>query len=378
MLLAGLLALVGCGSSAPDPNDTSGFADAANASVTTVLADLEDYWTVTQPAIGGPAFAPPSGGYHPVDASAGGAGALCVTSPAQITGNAFYCPDQDGLVWDTSALVPVLWGRGGAGAVAAAFAHEYGHAVQARIGPTPAQRSADAVRYPTLLVEAQADCYAGAFLAWLRDGGSTRERLDAADLLPSLQVLLDFRDPPGMVAVDPAAHGRGVDRLEFVLRGWGSGAAVCLAMTTADLPLDRPTETGEQPRYADPGQAMADATPSLRRLAAGWPGGSGGPGDPPPAAPADLDTARPYGHFAAATAAALATGRAVTGTGIGAACFAGVWTATVVAQPTAGGLGAWAGDPDEALDLVRHRPDATADQLVAFADGWRRGPAACR
>lgn len=378
MLLAGLLALTGCGPAAPDPSGSPGFADAANAAVTTVLADLEDYWTATQPIIGGPAFVPPAGGYHPVDAAAGGAGALCVTSPAQITGNAFYCPDQDGLVWDTSALVPVLWSRGGAGAVAAAFAHEYGHAVQARVGPTPAQRSTDPVRYPTLLVEAQADCYAGAFLAWLRDGGSTRERMDTADLLPSLQVVLDFRDPAGMVAVDPAAHGRGVDRLEFVLRGWGSGAAACRALTTTDLPLDRRTENGGRPRYADPAGAVADAAPSLRRLVTGWPDGSGTMGDPPSPDPADLDAARPFGQFAAAAAAALATGHAVTGSDIGAACFAGAWTAAVTSAPTTGGLGAWAGDPDEALDLVRSRPGATTDQLVAFAAGWQRGPDGCR
>ena len=55
-------------------------------------------------------------------------------------------------------------------ALAASFAHEFGHAVQAQVGPTPADRRHDPDRYPSILIEAQADCDAGAFLAWAAAG----------------------------------------------------------------------------------------------------------------------------------------------------------------------------------------------------------------
>lgn len=373
MVLSAVLALVtGCGPAAP----TVSAAGRADSAVTTVLADLEDFWSAAQPALGGPPFVAPSGGYHAIDSSSPGPGALCVSRPSRITGNAFYCPDEDGLVWDSAALVPVLYGRGGTGAVAAVFAHEYGHVIQARIGPTPAQRSADPVTYPTLLAETQADCYAGAFLAWVRDGRSTREQLTSDDLLPAVQLLLDFRDPPGMVATDPAAHGRGVDRAAFLLRGLRDGATACRALTTADLPLDRRTDNDSQPRFADRSAVLADAAPSVATVVAR--GTSATVAVTPAPDPADLDAAAPYGQFAEATAAALAAGRDATGTATGAACLAGVWTAAVTASPTGGGLGARAVDPDEALDLVRYRPGATFDQLAAFVDGWTGGRAGCR
>ena len=42
-----------------------------------------------------------------------------------------------------------------------------------------------------------------------------------------------------------------------------------------------------------------------------------------------------------------------------------------------GGLGAWAGDADEALDLIRNRPGATFADVAAYVDGFHRGWAAC-
>ena len=99
-----------------------------------------------------------------MDSTADTGTALCISDPAQIAGNAFYCPQDDGIVFDSSALVPVLLAGYGSAALAGAFAHEFGHAVQAQIGPTPADRRTEPDRYPSILIEAQADCDAGAFL----------------------------------------------------------------------------------------------------------------------------------------------------------------------------------------------------------------------
>ena len=49
---------------------------------------------------------------------------------------------------------------GAAGAVVV-LAHEVGHAVQHRLGVDQARTGAIPARYPTILLEAMADCYAG-------------------------------------------------------------------------------------------------------------------------------------------------------------------------------------------------------------------------
>ena len=145
--------------------------------VAAVLADLQDFWTGELSA--GDGFVPPTGGYISMDsAPPEGSGlrssALCITDPAQIAGNAYYCPQGDGIVFDSSALVPVLLDHYGSAGLAASFAHEFGHAIQARIGPTAADRVQDPDRYPSILVEAQADCDAGAFLGWASTGSGSR------------------------------------------------------------------------------------------------------------------------------------------------------------------------------------------------------------
>ncbi len=125
---------------AAQPPDASLLTSSADADrmVAAVLADLQDFWSAQLSADGGQGFRPPLGGYVSMDSSAPSGSALCVTDPSQITGNAFYCPQGDGIVFDSSALVPVLLGSYGTAGLAAAFAHEFGHAVQAQVGPDPA------------------------------------------------------------------------------------------------------------------------------------------------------------------------------------------------------------------------------------------------
>ena len=93
--------------------------------------------------------------------------------------------------------------------------------------------------------------------------------------------------------------------------------------------------------------------------------------------PADLDRAGSLGQFAAGAAVALATGRALSGSPVGAACFTGAWTASVFGSVPAGDLGSWSTDADEGLDLIRSRPGAGFDELAAYSDGFHGGRAAC-
>ncbi|WP_395726728.1 neutral zinc metallopeptidase [Nakamurella sp.] len=370
----------GTAAAAGDPLDPFTSSADGDRVVSAVLADLSDYWTATIDAAGGTALRSPTGGFVSMDSAApagssgsSGGGALCIADPAQIAGNAFYCPAQDGIVFDSAALVPVLLGSYGSGGLAASFAHEFGHAVQAQVGPTPADRRADPDRYPALLIEAQADCAAGAFLAAASAGTTARVHLPVASLTRAVAPLLDFRDRATVAPGDPTAHGLALDRLNSVLHGFRAGGLACWAMTTADLSptLGRAgvlTDPPVTPRYGTTAAALDAAAASVSAFA----------GTPPAAPdPTDVERAVTIGQFAAGAAVARATGRAAADDDVAAACFTGAWTASVFGSAPAGSLGSWAGDADEALDLVRSRPGASFAELAAYADGFHGGRAAC-
>ncbi len=377
--------------------------------VAAVLSDLNSFWAATLPSALGRKFVPLTGGYVSVDSAgpptpAVPLRALCVTKPAQIAGNAYYCPDGDGIVYDSAALVPVLLGHYGVGGLATAFAHEFGHAIQAQVGPSTAQRDATDTQYPSIVIEAQGDCYAGAFLAWVTSGAAPHLHLPSSSLARAIAPLLDFRDPVSVGRDDPTAHGLAVDRASSVLTGLRSGARGCHAITRSTLTstLGRP---GVAPlrsaRFPTSEALLAAARTSVDSYAAGWlptgsgPAGSGQPGSAPPGSapagsapagsapadapvPSDLAVAARYGQFATAAGVALAVGRRLTGSPAGAACFTGGWTAAVFGHAPAGALGSASSDADEALDLISHRPDAGFDELSGFIDGFHGGKSACQ
>jgi predicted metalloprotease len=366
-----------------------------NAAVAAIIDDLDSYWAQMVPQIAGTSFVPLRGGVIAIDSAApapsgaipNGTVAPCVNAPEAISGNAFYCPDDDGIVFDSSALVPVLLGHYGSAGLVAAFAHEFGHAIQARIGPTAKDRAASPASFPSLLIEGQGDCYAGAFLAWVVAGHAASIHLSDDAMLAAIGPLVDFRDPVTVAADDSTAHGWGLDRLNSILVGYRDGAPACHAMTVASqhaiqgtvgIPAG-PDASMTTPRYPSTAAALAAARVSVSAFA-------GAPATVTPD-PADLAAAAPYGQFADATALALAVGRERAGAdpaivtdaqiAVSAACFAGSWAASVYGHAPGGALGAWPGDADEGLDLVRSRPGATFADAAGYADGFRSGAASC-
>src|SRR5262249_37538542 len=141
------------------------------------------------------------------------------------------CPTDDVVAWDRSALLPVLRDHFGEAAVMLVLAHEMGHAVQRRAGLTLAEQRAQPDKYPTILIEAQADCYAGTVVGWVEDGKAehlqvAKDRLDSA-----LRPLITFRDPIGTEQTDRGAHGDAFDRVSAFQDGYDSGAKLCAGMS---------------------------------------------------------------------------------------------------------------------------------------------------
>ena len=103
-----------------------------------------------------------------------------------------------------------------AGDFAAAFvlAHEFGHAMQARL---PQKER------PGILNELQADCFAGAWSRYVQDEGY----LAQGDLDEATLAVFSARDLPGTKFTDPAAHGSGFERTRAFTDGYSDGADAC-------------------------------------------------------------------------------------------------------------------------------------------------------
>jgi predicted metalloprotease len=97
------------------------------------------------------------------------------------------------------------------------MAHELGHAIQAR---------AD-VRGATILLELQADCFAGAWTADVEAGNAEHFTVDLADLEASIAGFLELRDGIGVDPLDDRAHGTAFDRIGAFQDGYENGATRC-------------------------------------------------------------------------------------------------------------------------------------------------------
>jgi predicted metalloprotease len=198
----------------------------------TVITDVKQYWADTFPSAFDDQWEDLEGGYYSVDTADDDAKAPpCARRASDVEGNAFYCPTEDVIAWDRAALLPVLKEKFGEAAVMFVLAHEMGHAVQRRTGLSLAEQRSNPEKYPTILIEAQADCYAGAFVRWVADGNAghltiSKDRLDTA-----MEALVMFRDPVGTEQSDEDAHGDAFDRVSAFQDGYDKGVDLCKNMS---------------------------------------------------------------------------------------------------------------------------------------------------
>ena len=178
--------------------------------------DIQKFWTEEMPQAFKEKYSPVSALYS-IDPD-GSAAAPCTDDAADIRGNAFYCPGQDIVAWDRKVLFPELKQRFGDFLVAMVLAHEWGHAIQKRT-KVPSNR--------TIVLETQADCYAGAWTAYALKGGAPHFEISRPTLDQALSGYLLFRDPLGSDADDRQAHGSGFDRISGFQDGFEKGVSFC-------------------------------------------------------------------------------------------------------------------------------------------------------
>jgi predicted metalloprotease len=145
-----------------------------------------------------------------------------------IVDNAFYCEVDDSIAWDRNPqhLVPALGAKYGPLLVAMVFAHEFGHAIQARLGLFDQN-------VPTIVHESQADCASGAFTATVMQNQEPHVRATAQDLDRALVGYLNVRDDTPASEKD-LSHGDGFDRLSAVADGFEHGVTECYKSDWAD------------------------------------------------------------------------------------------------------------------------------------------------
>lgn len=210
-----------------DDPTVMGSAGGSNSADDVMLAAglaVQEFWSRTFPAVYGEAFTPISGGfwtYGPDTPEEDLPPCPGVSTYEDIAQNAFYCPGADLIAWDREALVaPFIDGFGEFGA-AIIMAHEMGHLVQERTG--------DFESLPAVITELQADCFAGAWVADVLDGGSEDFAADLDQLDLAVAGQIEVRDAPGSDPNSASAHGSGFDRVAALSDGVFEGASRCAA-----------------------------------------------------------------------------------------------------------------------------------------------------
>lgn len=214
LLTVGALALqlVGC-TEAPTDSRSSNPVDRVNrqamAEDEQSAVDATDaFWKRHFTELFGSAYRSPqvSGGY------VGRAGPRCA-GESSVPFNAFYCGDGDFLAWDEN-LMAAGYEKIGDAWVYLIIAHEWGHAIQARLDQSLVSSAA----------ELQADCLAGGALQGAAQDGTIQiEPGDAEEIGRTLTEVAD--DFPWTSESD---HGNAQQRISAFNQGASGGVAACI------------------------------------------------------------------------------------------------------------------------------------------------------
>jgi uncharacterized protein len=181
--------------------------DAREVDEQTAVSVVDEYWR-REFARQGEVYDPPgvAGGYR------GSSGPSCAGQPS-VPGNAYYCPPGDFIAWDDS-LMAAGYDQIGDAWVYLVIAHEWGHAIQARLASSQVSRA----------IELQADCLAGAAITGAANEGLVQiEEGDDVEISRALAAVAD--DFPW---TDTSSHGNAAERTANFNRGSRGGVEACL------------------------------------------------------------------------------------------------------------------------------------------------------
>ncbi len=227
---------------APPPGDLIDLGDAKPARdydgfLAAALADLQRWWSELYPQLYGSPFRPLEGGVYaaypertdPIP----GCGTSQETTYEEIRQySAFYCQQGDFMVYDDGeeGVLYGLAGEFGASILGVVLAHEYDHAIQARVGDLDRG-------LPTITTEQQADCMAGAWVARAANGEAEGVTFTDAEVRTGLIAMITVRDPIGTDQFSPGGHGSAFDRVGAFQVGFTSGPERCAQLIDDPLPL---------------------------------------------------------------------------------------------------------------------------------------------
>lgn len=207
-----------------------------DALVGTALRDLDEWLAAELPGAFGVEWHPLEGGiwagYPDRESDLPGCGEPITRYRDLTEYAAFYCEAGDFMVYDDGeqGLIVGLADDLGPVVLGVVFAHEFGHAVQAR---------ADILvrGVPTVITEQQADCIAGAWTRRVYLGESPNLRVGDRDLRSGLVAMLEVRDPAGIDQFDIGGHGTAFDRIGAFQHGFVNELAGCAGLVDEPLPL---------------------------------------------------------------------------------------------------------------------------------------------
>jgi predicted metalloprotease len=198
--------------------------------VKNAIADLQEFWRANYSKVsGGRPYPELRGGVYSVNGkqlpAAVRRNACLRQDPGGAENNAFYCTADDSVVYDRNPdhLVGQLAEKYGAFMITAVIAHEWGHAMQQRLGIF---EGSGGQRPPTIFTETQADCAAGAFIGAVQAGETEHVTVNQQQLEETLLGYLQVRDPPP-VTYEQISHGNGFDRLSAMADGIANGVEYC-------------------------------------------------------------------------------------------------------------------------------------------------------
>jgi predicted metalloprotease len=194
--------------------------------VRAILGETEDVWGAYFQSMG-KVYKPPK-----LVLFSGQVGSAC--GFASSAAGPFYCPGDQKVYIDLSFYRQLATEFGAPGDFARAYviAHELGHHVQNLLGITDSAARAEeragrvGANQVSVLVELQADCYAG---VWAQQANRARKILEPGDLEQGLQAASSVGDDTlqrreqGSVVPDSFTHGTSAQRVRWFRRGIASG-----------------------------------------------------------------------------------------------------------------------------------------------------------